>query len=186
LASERKRSNSPPAHPSENGTGVGEALGLREWALVAALAAVSLAVRAVLAARVGIFQDEALYWWLAHDPEFSFCPHPPATPLVVLVGGWVFGHGTVGLRAGSLFFGTLTVVLAALLGRDLYGRKAAVWAAALLAICPLAVAVGCVATPDATLACLWRGPRGTPVGAEGCGGGLRAGRWSRQALTRNI
>jgi len=154
VASQDERSKASRAHP-ETVTAQGEGLGLREWALVAALAAVSLAARALLAARVGIFQDEALYWWLAHDPEFSFCPHPPATPLVVLVGGWVFGHGTVGLRAGSLFSGTLTVVLAALLGRELYGRKAAVWAAGLLAVCPLAVAVGCVATPDATLASLW-------------------------------
>ena len=32
----------------------------REWAAVAAIAAASLAVRAVFAASVGIFQDEAL------------------------------------------------------------------------------------------------------------------------------
>lgn len=127
----------------------------RECVIVSGVAAASLALRALLAARLGLFQDEALYWWLAGDDAIGFCPHPPAVPLLVRWGAALLGPGTLGVRAGSLLCGTAGIVLAAVLGWEFYGRRAAVWAAALFATCPLLVAVGSVATPDAAMVCLW-------------------------------
>jgi len=127
----------------------------RECVIVAGLAAASLGLRVVVAAVTGVFQDEALYWWLARDAAVSFSPQPPGVALLVRWGEALLGVGTLGLRAGSLLSGTAGVVLAAVLGWEFYGRRAAVWAGALSAACPLLVGAGAVMTPDATVVCLW-------------------------------
>jgi len=123
--------------------------------IVAGIAAVSLVLRALLAGGLGLFQDEALYWWLGQEGALNFCPHPPTTPLLVRWGEMLVGHGTLGVRAGSLTFGTVGIVLAALLGWEFYGRRAAVWAAGLFAACPLLAVTGSVATPDSAIVCVW-------------------------------
>jgi dolichol-phosphate mannosyltransferase len=122
---------------------------------VAAIAVASLAVRAAFAARVGVFQDEALYWWSAQDSWVGFCPSPPAVALMVRWGEALLGPGVLGVRAGSLLSGTAGIILAAVLGWEFYGRRAAVWTAALFAVCPLMAATGSVATPEAPVVCLW-------------------------------
>lgn len=127
----------------------------RAWGTVAAIAAASLAVRLAFAASLGIFQDEALYWWCAQDNAASFCPSPPAVPLMVRWGEAALGPGVLGVRAGSLLCGTAGIVLAAALAAEFYGHRAAAWAAALFAVCPLMAVVSSVATPEAPVVCLW-------------------------------
>jgi len=126
----------------------------REVFVVAAIALASLAVRLAPALVVDPFQDEALYWWQGHE-GLSFCPHPPATALLVRAATAALGHGLLSLRLGSLLAGTASVVLAYLLGRELGGGRAGVWAAGLFAVCPLFVTAGTVTTPDAPLLALW-------------------------------
>jgi len=121
---------------------------------VAGIAGVSLAVRAAFAAWAGPFQDEALYWWAAGEAP-GFSPHPPIVSLGVRWGVAILGHGTLGLRAASLVFGTGLLVLAYLLGRAMYDRTTGLWAAALVACSPLFAGAGAVATPDAPLLALW-------------------------------
>jgi len=121
---------------------------------VAGIAGVSLAARLAFAVSAGPFQDEALYWWAAGKAP-GFSPHPPLVSLSVRCGLAVFGQGTLGLRAASLVFGTCIIVLAYLLGREMYDRATGLWAAALLACCPLFAAAGAVTTPDAPLLALW-------------------------------
>ena len=126
----------------------------REGRVVAVIVVVSLAVRVLYAASSDIFQDEALYWWQAHE-ALGFSPHPPALLLMIRWSSAVFGHGVLSLRLGSLVWGTAGIVLSYLLGRDMYGRRAGLWAAALFASCLLFVAAGVVAGPDALLLFLW-------------------------------
>ena len=129
--------------------------GLRkELAVVGAIALLSLAVRTLAALTTDIFQDEGVYWKQAYE-GLSFSPHPPAAPLMVRLGLAVFGQNMLGLRAASLVAGTASVVMAYVLGRRMYGRRAGVWAAALFACCPLFAGIGAVATPDAPLVLAW-------------------------------
>ena len=125
------------------------------WVPVALIALASLALRAAFAASVGLFQDEALYWWFARDAGLSFSPQPPGISLLVRWGVALLGTGPLAVRAGSLLLGTLGIPVAAVLAWEFYGRRAAVWAAALFAACPLVAGVGALATPDAPVATLW-------------------------------
>ena len=128
----------------------------REWCLVAAIALASLAVRLPVAIHCDIFQDEGLYWWEANEPGVNFCPQPPATSLLVHAGQALLGEGSVlGLRLGSLLWGTASIVLVFLLGRDPYGPATGLWAAALFAVTPLFLGIGSFITPDALLVFLW-------------------------------
>ncbi|MHC4592313.1 MAG: ArnT family glycosyltransferase [Planctomycetota bacterium] len=126
----------------------------REARTLAAIVVASLVVRLAFAASSDVFQDEALYWWTAHA-GVSFSPHPPLVPVAILCGERLLGAGVLGIRAGSLLWGTGGIVLCYLLGRDMYDRRTGVWAAALFASCPLFVAAGAAATPDALLLFLW-------------------------------
>jgi 4-amino-4-deoxy-L-arabinose transferase-like glycosyltransferase len=123
--------------------------------MVGGIAVASLGARLLLAQRVDVFQDEALYWWWAQDAGVSFSPQPPGIALLVRWGEAVLGPGTLGIRAGSLLTGTLSIVMGAVLAAEFFGRPAAVWAAAFLAACPLTAAVGTVSSPDAPVVFLW-------------------------------
>ncbi len=127
----------------------------RHYWIIAGIALTSLVARSFLAARLGLFQDEAIYWWLSQDQGVSFCPQPPAVILLLKWGEFLLGPGTLGVRAGSLFFGTLGIILAAVLGRDLFGRTTSVWSAGLYAACPFIFATSSIATPDALILFLW-------------------------------
>jgi len=127
----------------------------RETWLVIAIAAASLALRLAMAVDMDVFQDEAYYWWGAQWGLMGFCPHPPGTSVAVWAGTQAFGDTLLGLRVGSLAWGTGAIVLACALGRELYGPRAGLWAAALLAACPLFMGIGAITTPDSLLVFLW-------------------------------
>lgn len=126
----------------------------REAWTVAAIAVVSLIVRAISAGATDLFQDEALYWWQAHG-RLTFSPHPPGVQVAVRLGAALLGRGTLGLRAASLLGCTGGTVLSYLLAREIYGARAGVWAAGLFASCPLFFVTGVVATADSLLVFLW-------------------------------
>ena len=126
----------------------------RDLLIVAVVAAASLALRAAFALSTDLLQDEALYAWTGSQ-GIGFCPHPPALPVMIRLGQVVFGRGMLALRWGPLLWGTVAIALAYLAGRELYGGRAGVWAAGLLAACPIFVAAGTLAVPDGPLAALW-------------------------------
>jgi mannosyltransferase len=64
---------------------------------------------------------------------------PPLYYIVAWVWSKLFGTGEVGLRSLSALFGTLTIPLAFVLGRELVGRRTGLVAAALVAFNPLLV-----------------------------------------------
>jgi len=126
----------------------------RELLIVAAIAAASLALRTAFALSTDLLQDEALYAWTGSQ-GIAFCPHPPALPTMIRLGQVVLGRGMLALRWGPLLWGTVGVALAYVVGRELYGGRAGVWAAGFLAACPIFVAAGTLAIPDGPLAALW-------------------------------
>jgi len=127
----------------------------REWRIALAIAVVSLALRFLIASHCDIFQDEALYWWEAHERGVNFCPHPPAASLAVRGGLALLGDNVLGLRVASLAWGTAAILVVFALGRDLYGPRAGLWAAALFASCPLFMGVSTITTPDSLLVLVW-------------------------------
>ena len=126
----------------------------RELRIVAMIAAASLVLRGVFALSTDLLQDEALYAWTGTQ-GLSFCPHPPVLPLAIRLGQLLFGRGMLALRWGPLLWGTGAIIMGYVLGRELYGGRAGVWAAGLLAASPLLVAAGALATPDGPLLFLW-------------------------------
>src|SRR6202008_5065395 len=66
------------------------------------------------------------------------CP-PPLYSILAWVWSKVFGTGEVGLRSLSALFGTATIPLAFVLGREVAGRTTGLVAAALCAFNPLLV-----------------------------------------------
>src|SRR3954462_6737220 len=64
---------------------------------------------------------------------------PPAYYVVAWLWAKLFGTGEVGLRSLSAVFGTATIPLAFVLGRELDGRRTGVIAAALCAFNPLLI-----------------------------------------------
>src|SRR4051794_7559582 len=64
---------------------------------------------------------------------------PPAYYVVAWLWAKLFGTGEVGLRSLSAVFGTLTIPLAFVLGRELVGRRSGLIAAALCAFNPLLI-----------------------------------------------
>ncbi|MFW6161227.1 MAG: glycosyltransferase family 39 protein [Planctomycetota bacterium] len=129
----------------------------RDLVVLGLIALASLGVRAAMAARCGIFQDEGIYWWDAHYTGVGFCPSPPASAAAVVLGEGLLGSGMLGLRAGALVAGTAIVVMAWGLARELFGGRAGLWAAALAAACPFFVALGTVTTPEPFLVVAWLG-----------------------------
>lgn len=127
----------------------------RRYWIITVIVVVSAAVRIFFATTIGIFQDEALYWWLSQDQGLGFCPQPPAISLFVRWGESIFGAGTLGLRAGSIFFGTAGIIIAAFLGKEFFDRRSALWTAGLYAVCPLIMVISSIATPDAPIIFLW-------------------------------
>jgi 4-amino-4-deoxy-L-arabinose transferase-like glycosyltransferase len=73
------------------------------WALFVLLAAIKL----VLAASLAPFVDEAFYWQESRHLALAYSDLPPLTAWLIRFGEWVFGHGTLAMRAPFLLLGAL-------------------------------------------------------------------------------
>jgi 4-amino-4-deoxy-L-arabinose transferase-like glycosyltransferase len=73
------------------------------WVLFALLAAIKL----VLAASLAPFVDEAFYWQESRHLALAYSDLPPLTAWLIRFGEWVFGHGTLAMRAPFLLLGAL-------------------------------------------------------------------------------
>jgi len=125
VAREQVRS-SPPDPASRGRTPVSSAI-------VAGVAgvAVLVAVTAPFMARYGWDRDELYFFSAAHHPALGYVDFPPLIAWV----GWVMDKlapgSLIALRAISLAAGAATVVLAALIARELGGSRRAQWIAAI-------------------------------------------------------
>ena len=118
-----------------------------QWVLgLAAVTAAGAALRFSTLAVQSFWLDEAVTHQLVTRSlrgMLSAIPHSESTPPLYYLAAWlwvrIFGAGAAGLRSLSALFGTVTIVLVALIARRLAGSGAAVAAAALAAANPLLI-----------------------------------------------
>ncbi len=93
--------------------------------------AVKVVVNLAVASRYGWHRDELYYADTGRHLSFGYVDFPPITPWLARVSSVLFGQSLVGLRSLAVAAGAGTVVLTALITRDLGGRR---WAQVLAAI----------------------------------------------------
>ena len=138
-----------PADPTEEG-------GRRLWRWTVIWLLGAFALRTALSSLVPLLPDETYYWEWSRRLESGYFDHPPGIALLIWAGTALFGATELGVRAGPSAAALLThgaAVAAAwvLAGRGLEGARAALRAAALMTLLPIATLGLVLATPDAAL-----------------------------------
>ncbi|MFE0459553.1 ArnT family glycosyltransferase [Kitasatospora sp. NPDC058965] len=110
---------------------------------VLAVAAVVAAVQLALAGRYGFHRDELYFLVAGRHPAWGYDDQPPLTPLLGRASVAVFGASPAGLRVVAVLLCALTVVLVALLARELgAGRGGQLLAAGCAGCSAMVLAVG--------------------------------------------
>lgn len=127
----------------------------RPWLLVAGATALIVAVRAWLAAHIGLTDDEAYYrlWSLA--PALSYLDHPPMVGWWIAAGRALAGDDAFAIRLpllAAFVVGTAAFWRATAL---LFGQRLALTSTGLMLAMPLLGAGGVIITPDAPTVLCW-------------------------------
>ena len=123
-----------------------------------------LLIKAVIAARMPLFVDEAFYWQESRHLAWAYSDLPGLTAWLIRIGVEVFGEGTLALRMPFLLLASLVPWLVARISARESGEHAG-WIAGIAALLlPLSGSLGLMALPDtamvvATLLCLDAGAR---------------------------
>ena len=107
--------------------------------------AVALAVAVLLAAtinRYGYHQDELYFRFLSGHPAWGYVDQPPLTPMLAKLGIALFGDHLWSIRISSVLCAVATIMLAALLARELGGGTGAQVLAAIGASSSLTLIAG--------------------------------------------
>ncbi|MGN6111545.1 MAG: ArnT family glycosyltransferase [Luteimonas sp.] len=129
-----------------------------------ALWALLFAVKAVLAACLPLFVDEAFYWQEGMHPGWAYSDLPALTAWLARLGVTIGGQHALALRAPFLLLAAWAPWLVASIARRVAGAEAG-WRAGMLALLlPLSGTLGVLALPDvamtvAALLCLDAGCR---------------------------
>ncbi len=130
------------------------------WPLLVVLVA-KCALNFAFAGRYGWQRDELYYAVAGQHLQGGYVEFPPVTPLLSAAARVLFGWSLVGFRGFAILAGAGTVVLAALVAKELGGgRRAQVIAAAAVAFSPILVGSNGLFQPvsldqTATMLVLW-------------------------------
>lgn len=129
-----------------------------------ALWCVLLLSKAVIAARLPLFVDEAFYWQESRHLAWAYSDLPGLTAWMIRLGTAVFGEGTLALRMPSLLLASLAPWLVVRIAARESGERNGWLAGTAALLLPLSGSLGLMALPDAamvvaTLLCLDAGAR---------------------------
>ncbi|MFN2166682.1 MAG: ArnT family glycosyltransferase, partial [Anaerolineae bacterium] len=101
--------------------------------------------------------DETYYWDWGRQPDWGYFSKPPLIAWIMALLRSLDWDSTEGMRLLAALLSTVAVALCYGLGRDLYGPRVGLWAAALLALSPASAVLAVALTPDALLFLCWCG-----------------------------
>src|SRR4051794_7668265 len=128
------------------------------WPLVAAVIAVKLAVTLPFLGRYGWHRDELYLLASAKHLQGGYVDFPAITPLIGRAVVEVFGDSLYALRLSAVVASCATIVLTALLTRELGGgRTAQLVAVVVFAFCPLGLGMPVLFQPNSFDLVLWAG-----------------------------
>jgi 4-amino-4-deoxy-L-arabinose transferase-like glycosyltransferase len=120
----------------------------RRWSRALLIVAAAAVIRLIFAAIIPVFPDEAYYWEWSRHLAAGYFDHPPAIALLIRLGG---GANPLGVRLGSVLAGFVAAIATIRLARLVGGDRAALRAAVIITVLPLAAAGLILATPDSPL-----------------------------------
>lgn len=134
-----------------------------------AIVTVAAAVRLVFAALIPVFPDETYYWEWSRRLAPGYFDHPAAIALLIRLGHLALapfhaGATPLAVRLAVIVAGWIAALVTVAIARRLRGDAAAIRAAIVVSVMPLAAAGLILATPDVpvlmmTAVCLYCGTR---------------------------
>src|SRR5882757_6043369 len=130
-----------PAPPNEGRTAKFSSRDRNDFALLFAIAAATLVLHLLTAARYGFNRDELAILEDARHLAWGYVAYPPLTPLFGRLALTLFGTSLVGFRFFSALVQAITVVLTGSMAKDMGGGRPAQVVAACASI-PFSLAAG--------------------------------------------
>ena len=119
------------------------------------LGVLALGLRLLVATGAPLVGDEAYYRLWSQQLDWAYYDHPAGVALLLRLSAAIGGEGLVGLRWLNLALGLACVALVYVLGRRWFGRQAALFSAAIVAVgAPYLLVSGLVYTDTLHLALL--------------------------------
>lgn len=118
------------------------------WTRALFIVIVAAIIRLAFAALIPIFPDEAYYWAWSRHLAAGYFDHPPAIALLIRSSG---ATSPLGVRFGPIIAGFVAAITTVAIARHLGGGRAALRAAMVITVLPLAAAGLILATPDSPL-----------------------------------
>ena len=124
------------------------------WSLALLIITVSAVVRLVLGAVIPVFPDEPYYWDWSRHIAAGYFDHPPMLALLIRLGAILLrpigaSATPLAVRIGAIGAGWVATLATVAISRRLGGAGAALRAAVIISVLPLAAAGLILATPDA-------------------------------------